>query len=76
MKIDVNYRDDRKERCCCFCQHNIRSGEGSNIECNCELDGHFIGYIPYFSIVGLQTIAVTHYISGNCFCFANSLCRI
>ena len=38
---------DRK-RCCCNCKHNIRSGEIGNIKCNCEIDGHYIGYVECF----------------------------
>ena len=36
---------DRK-RCCCNCRRNIRSGKP--IECHCEIDGHYIGYIQCF----------------------------
>ena len=38
---------DRK-RCCCNCRHNIRSGETGAVECRCEIDGHYIGYIECF----------------------------
>jgi len=30
---------------CCNCRHNIRTGEITNIECHCDLDNHYIGYI-------------------------------
>ena len=30
---------------CCNCRHNIRTGEKINIECHCDLDNHYIGYI-------------------------------
>lgn len=30
---------------CCNCKHNIRTGEAPDIECHCELDGSFIGYV-------------------------------
>ena len=37
-----------KERVCCNCRHNIRTGEGGNIECHCDIDGHYIGYVECF----------------------------
>lgn len=39
---------DRK-RCCCNCRHNIRT-ERVNLPtvCNCEIDGHYIGYVECF----------------------------
>ena len=30
---------------CCNCQHNIRTGEIGKRKCNCDIDGHYIGYI-------------------------------
>lgn len=30
---------------CCNCRHNIRIGEITSIECHCDLDNHYIGYI-------------------------------
>lgn len=30
---------------CCNCRHNIRTGELSNIQCHCEIDGNYIGYV-------------------------------
>jgi len=30
---------------CCNCRHNIRTGEVPNIECHCEIDGSYIGYV-------------------------------
>ena len=32
---------------CCNCKHNIRTGE-KDIICNCDIDGHYIGYIECF----------------------------
>ena len=45
MKADGS---DRGERCCCFCGHNIRSGDIGKVKCNCEIDGHYIGYVACF----------------------------
>ena len=33
---------------CCNCRHNIRTGELTNIECHCDKDGHYIGYVACF----------------------------
>lgn len=33
------------DKVCCNCRHNIRTGEIINIECHCDLDNHYIGYI-------------------------------
>lgn len=39
---------DRK-RCCCNCERNIRHEVAPHvIECYCEIDGHYIGYIECF----------------------------
>ena len=39
---------DRK-RCCCNCGRNIRHEVAPHgIECHCEIDGHYIGYIECF----------------------------
>ena len=39
---------DRK-RCCCNCGRNIRREVAPHgIECYCEIDGHYIGYIECF----------------------------
>lgn len=37
-----------KNRCCCNCRHDIRTGEPTNIENHCEIDGHYIGYCECF----------------------------
>lgn len=36
------------ERFCWNCRHNIRTGDISNRECHCEIDGHWIGYVQCF----------------------------
>lgn len=33
---------------CCNCRHNIRTKETTCIECHCDIDGHYIGYIACF----------------------------
>ena len=38
-------------RCCCSCEHNVRDGESGLIRCNCDIDGHYIGYIANFESV-------------------------
>jgi hypothetical protein len=30
---------------CCNCRHNIRTGEVPEIECHCDIDGSYIGYV-------------------------------
>ena len=30
---------------CYNCRHNIRSGEITNIECHCDIDGSWLSYI-------------------------------
>jgi hypothetical protein len=42
--------DVKKEsewKCCCSCKHDIRTGD----ICNCDLDGHYIGYVACFESV-------------------------
>ena len=47
LEIDNNTPKEKK-RVCCNCGNNIRSGEMSNIQCHCKIDGHYIGYISCF----------------------------
>lgn len=37
-----------RKRCCCNCRHNIRRGEGARINCYCEIDWHYIGFLECF----------------------------
>jgi len=30
---------------CCNCRHNIRTGEVPRIECHCDIDNSYIGYV-------------------------------
>ena len=39
--------EDRK-RCCCNCGHNKRVPTSRDIECYCDRDGHYIGYLECF----------------------------
>ena len=34
-----------KEKVCCNCKHNIRTGELADIECHCDIDGSYIDYV-------------------------------
>lgn len=41
-----------ESRCCCSCRHNKRyHDEGGMCYCECEIDGHYIGYIACFENV-------------------------
>ena len=33
---------------CCNCNHNIRTPKKDYIECQCDKDGHYIGYVACF----------------------------
>ena len=40
------------EKCCCSCKRNIReSTPDGYVDCHCELDGHYIGYVNNFNNV-------------------------
>ena len=42
----------KEYECCCSCKHNIRKkDEKGGIYCECEIDGHYIGYIASFDNV-------------------------
>ena len=45
----------KEEECCCTCKHNIREKETIadiyGIYCECEIDGHYIGYVACFESV-------------------------
>ena len=41
----------KEYECCCSCKHNKRKKDGENIYCECEIDGHYIGYIECFDSV-------------------------
>ena len=41
--------NEKPEKVCCNCRHNIRKGEITNIECYCEIDNHYIGYVSCFT---------------------------
>ena len=41
----------KEYECCCSCKHNKRKKDGENIYCECEIDGHYIGYIASFDNV-------------------------
>ena len=37
-----------KKRICCNCGHNIRTTKDRRTVCNCDIDGHYIGYVECF----------------------------
>lgn len=47
----------KEYECCCSCKHNKRKRDGESrnypdyIYCECEIDKHYIGYIPSFDNV-------------------------
>ena len=41
--------DERK--CCCSCNHNIRTWKDARCICTCDKDGHRIGYVENFEKV-------------------------
>lgn len=42
-----------ESKCCCSCKHNIRTRyDGTiHVRCNCDKDGHCIGYVANFESV-------------------------
>lgn len=30
---------------CCNCRHNKRMAMGTYVDCHCDIDGHYIGYV-------------------------------
>lgn len=41
-----------EEQCCCRCKHNIRKKHPIyRVICECEIDGHYIGYVANFECV-------------------------
>ena len=52
MMVIKDVTDERK--CCCSCKHNKRTRYGDKmryIRCNCDKDGHYIGYVANFESV-------------------------
>ena len=42
----------KESECCCSCCHNIRKQDEQDwIYCECEIDGHYIGYVACFENV-------------------------
>lgn len=37
-----------KDRVCCNCRHNKRTSKKTYVDCNCDIDGHYIGYVQGF----------------------------
>ncbi len=36
------------DRKCVNCRHNKRVDKGTHIECRCDIDNHYIGYVAFF----------------------------
>ena len=34
-----------EDKVCCNCKHNIRTGEVPHIQCHCDIDDTYIGYV-------------------------------
>ena len=50
----MNIKDVTDEsKCCCSCKHNIRTryDDKMHVRCNCDKDGHYIGYVANFESV-------------------------
>ena len=44
--MELKYQEDEdSEIVCCSCAHNIRRSENNRIECYCNIDEHYIGYL-------------------------------
>lgn len=41
----------KESECCCSCKHNIRTRGKGQSTCNCDIDGHYIGYVACFESV-------------------------
>ncbi len=43
----------KEYECCCYCRHNVRKHDEkqAGIYCECEIDGHYIGYVGCFESV-------------------------
>ena len=41
-----------ESKCCCSCKNNIRTPiDDIHVRCNCDKDGHYIGYVANFTCV-------------------------
>lgn len=42
-------QERKRKRVCCNCGNNIRKKmDGGHVQCYCQIDGHYIGYIACF----------------------------
>lgn len=42
----------KDNECCCSCKNNIRTPiDDVHVRCNCDKDGHYIGYVANFESV-------------------------
>lgn len=44
----MNLKEATKNKCCCNCKHNKRVEGKNGIDCICDKDGGYIGYIQCF----------------------------
>jgi hypothetical protein len=46
--MEIYSGHEGKARVCCSCRHNKRIPNGTDMQCKCDIDGHYIGYIECF----------------------------
>lgn len=46
--MEIYSGHEGKDRICCNCRHNERRPRKTYIECYCNIDGHYIGYVQCF----------------------------
>lgn len=46
--MEIYSGHEGKDRICCNCRHNKRIPKGIYIQCICDIDGHYIGYLQCF----------------------------
>ena len=48
----MNFKDSTNTKACCNCKHCIRTKiDDTHIQCNCDIDGHYQGYLE---VMGLR----------------------
>ena len=49
LRVYYNGSGEPRKRCCCNCRHDIRERQKDGpVNCHCEIDGHYIGYLECF----------------------------
>lgn len=46
--MEIYSGHEGKDRVCCNCRHNKRIPKRTYIQCKCDIDGHYIGYVQCF----------------------------